>query len=303
MTPTYLRSATQPANGRKRCVRCWKVKAWPQSFIGKLGKPIGECTTCRAKYSGWAKKTPEERLAVGRRGVPKSGALRARLYKRSFNKKLGGIPNSVTSRDTCPPSCSFYAQGCYALFHTLAHHWRRVGVSGDSWQEFLKDVRSLPEDQLWRHNTAGDLPGMEEEIDSVAFKQLLQAAAHTRPFTFTHKYKSAKNRRLIAQANQNGFTINLSADSLKEADRLADYAVGPVAVVLPSDTPDKGTRTPKGRQIVVCPAQTEAHLTCATCRLCAHPQRIGIVGFRSHGQAKGVVNQLVQPESLVRKSI
>lgn len=285
--------APQPRGGTKKCPQCWLDKPWPSSFIGAKGKPIGFCTTCRARYAGWTGKSLAERAATPRSGVPALPALRARLFLRSQNKKLGGIPTSVTSRGTCPPSCDFYETGCYATYGKLAAHWRTVGSKGDSWADFLADVRALPEGQLWRHNTAGDLPGDGGCIDLRAFRQLLSAASHTRPFSFTHKYGSLSNRVLIRYANRRGFTINLSADSLAEADRLADFDAGPVAVVLHSDTPDRGTITPKGRRVVVCPAQTLAGLTCVECRLCAHPTRLAIVGFRAHGQARAFVDSHV----------
>jgi hypothetical protein len=123
--------------------------------------------------------------------------------------------------------------------------------------------------------------------------QLADANRGKRGFTFTHKYRRPENFEAIAKANASGFTINLSADSLVEADRLADLKIGPVAVVLPTD--GVATYTPAGRKVIVCPAQGPAHLTCKECELCALPDRKAIVGFRAHGQGKlGVSDTLVR---------
>ena len=219
--------------------------------------------------------------------------LRAKLYPHSKNAKLGGIPASVTSRGTCPPGCSFYQAGCFATYGKQAHHWRVVGESGDSWQDFLAHVRGLPAGQLWRHNVAGDLPGEGESVDRVAMLQLVAAAVHTRAFTFSHKGAAPENRDVIAKAVLAGFAINLSADSLEQADQLADLGIAPVAVVLRSGAPDKGNVTPKGRKILVCPAERVAGITCARCGLCAKTERRSIVGFRAHGQASAYVSELV----------
>jgi hypothetical protein len=77
------------------------------------------------------------------------------LYPRSGNRKLGGLPASITSRDTCPDACALKRFGCYALYGHTAAHWRRVGEQPGSWDDFCADVARLPEGQLWRHNEAG----------------------------------------------------------------------------------------------------------------------------------------------------
>lgn len=263
-------------------------------FVGKRGGRVRWCSICRENYRDWGKKTPEEKAAIQRRGVPSLPDLRARLFQGSHgNPKLGGIPRSITSRVTCPPSCGLFEAGCYGEYHVLAHHWRQVGLRGDTWRDFCDDVAALPEGQLWRHNEVGDLPGVGNELDRAALGQLVAANKGRRGFTFTHKHVSHDNRLAIREANRKGFTINLSAESLDEADELASWEVGPVAVVLPSDAPDVRVRTAGGRHVIVCPEQ-RGILTCATCALCAIPTRKAIIGFRAHGQAVAAVDKLVQ---------
>lgn len=252
------------------------------------------CIHCRAIYSKWSGKSIEERIASRRATVPVVEGLRARLMFKSGNKKLGGIPTSITSRSSCPPSCSFYNSGCYAEHHVLAYHWKNVGSDGDDWDTFCRDVSQLAHGQLWRHNTAGDLPGDGTTVDVPRLVQLMRAAGHTRPFTFSHYYRSEQGLLAIRTANATGFVVNLSADSLAEADRLAELGAGPVAVVIPSGTLDRSLRTPAGRKVVVCPAQTDAHLTCAQCALCAVPGRKSIIAFRAHGQSVAIVDHLIQ---------
>lgn len=169
----------------RRCPQCWKWRPFPSSFIGRRGAVVKMCTECQAKYRNWQAKSPEERIATKRGGVRASGALRARLIPRSHNAKLGGIPASFTSRGTCPPSCSFYDAGCYALYGKVAQHWKRTGEKGDSWSAFCADVAALPPGTLWRHNVAGDLPGRGEALDVGALLDLAIANVGRRGFTFT----------------------------------------------------------------------------------------------------------------------
>jgi hypothetical protein len=283
----------------RRCGQCYRYKTYT-SFIGARGAPVRMCEACRRHYGSWNTKTLGEKMRhIGRRKDPApTGQIIWSL--RSGNKKTGPIPVSISERGTCPPSCGFYAAGCYAEYGVLGSHWRGVSDRGISWEDFLASVRVLPEGQLWRHNEAGDLAGVGDVLDRGALAQLVDANRGRRGFTFTHRTRE-EDFEVIRWANLNGFTINLSADSLTEADALYQDPVdddaftraGPVVAVLPHDAPSTGIRTPAGRRVVVCPAQTHG-LTCAECELCAHPFRASVIGFRAHGQFKRHVPELVQ---------
>lgn len=282
---------------KRRCPQCWKLRA-PVDFTGRRGLPVKRCITCQRRYGRrWARLTLTQRAALTRTGIPNTGTLLARLAPRSGNRKLGGIPSSMTSRTTCPTSCAFYKSGCYAEYHVTAHHWRKVGLAGDSWSAFCAGVRALDPGQLWRHNVAGDLPGEDEYIDEARLGELVLANRGRRGFTFTHKATGRghfSNRAAIRRANEQGFTVNLSADSLEHADALARLKIAPVAVVLPADERRTHLRTPEGRMVTVCPAETAAALTCATCELCSLASRKSIIGFVAHGQSKALVSEIVR---------
>ena len=170
-------------------------------------------------------------------------------------------------------------------------HWDKVsrGERGNDWGVFLDELRSLPRGQLWRHNQAGDLAGKNQEIALELLKDLVNANQGRKGFTYTHKpvldgqegpIKS--NRAAIKEANAQGFTINLSANGLNHADKLAALGIGPVCTILPDQNPVNRT-TPQGRKVVICPAQTRDNTTCATCGLCQRANRSVIVGFMPHG--------------------
>lgn len=276
------------------CPQCYRDKPLEQ-FRSRNGKRfVRQCIECRNRYSGWENLSPAERLAR-MKPKPRPGiGFMAALVLDSKNRKLGGIPSSMTDMASCPPSCALRDKGCYAEFGKSRYHWERVaGVRGRSWSEFCEQVMGLPEGQLWRHNEAGDLPGRGDELDVRALDQLVRANRGRRGFTFTHKpLRTARELAAIEKANAAGFTINLSADSLDHADERAELNIGPVAVVLPMNATPRVT-TPAGRDVIVCLNQTRG-LTCVECGLCAVPTRRSIVGFRAHGQAKELVSNLVQ---------
>jgi hypothetical protein len=201
----------------------------------------------------------------------------------SSNAKTGPIPVSTSAATTCPEACPFKKSGCYADSGPLAIHWSKVtsGQRGFDWSSFLAKVRTFPAGQLWRHNQAGDLPGVGDKVDAKALRELVDANAGKRGFTYTHKPLSLGNLSAIRSANKRGFVVNLSANSVLHADRLAKTGL-PVAAVVPQDSPDRFT-TPGGNRVVICPAQRVDNLSCDKCRLCAKGNRGFIVGFKPHG--------------------
>jgi hypothetical protein len=147
-------------------------------------------------------------------------------------------------------------------------------------------IAALPKGTLWRHNQAGDLPGEGDAISAFHMGELIRANKGKRGFTYTHKpMNSARNIEAVRAANQEGFTVNLSADNLAEADKLADMAIGPIVVVLPAER-TRATVTPKGRKVAICPATISDNVTCADCGLCALVNRKAIIGFPAHGASK-----------------
>jgi len=210
------------------------------------------------------------------------------LTLKSANTKTGPIPVSTSGDETCADDCAMRDE-CYAATGPLALHWAKVsrGERGTNWPTFVGAVGALPNDQLWRHNQAGDLPKKGDTIDAAALGQLVRANIGKRGFTYSH-HRDAASINWIRHANNWGFTVNLSANDLSDADMLADHAAGPVVVVLPS-TQTRNTVTPAGRPVIVCPATQRADVSCATCQLCQR-QRTAIVGFPAHGSRHRIIN-------------
>lgn len=203
----------------------------------------------------------------------------------SSNEKTGPIPVTTTSSDSCPPSCPFKGSGCYGESGPLAIHWNATSREerGGSLVDLVMAIASMPNGQLWRHNQAGDLCGKGERVNWRDLSKLVSANAGKRGFTYTHKYVDTRNHAHIKAANDRGFTVNLSANSLGHADELSVLGIGPVVCVLPSTVDYKSTVTPAGRRVVVCPATHTDGFNCAKCGICANGDRKFIIGFPAHG--------------------
>lgn len=237
----------------------------------------------------------------------------------SKNRKTGPIPVSTSPRETCPTSCPFYGAGCYALNRPLSIHWRKLssGERGASWDVFLQRVSEIPQGALWRHNQAGDLPSKDGRIDMEMLRQLLDANRGKRGWTYTHwdvlGDGDAQNRDAIRAANAGGFTVNLSADNLAEADQMSELKIAPVVTVLNSEYGRRkketvvewrervkalGLRTPAGRPVQVCSAAT-GNMTCAQCGICARTERREtIIGFPAHGNGRKKVDEIYEKSNL-----
>src|SRR5215472_7819518 len=235
--------------------------------------------------------------------------------RQSRNAKTGPIPVTTSTSATCPDACPLKDAGCYAKHDRLGQLWQRLSttrpgrkfqngnskIRAISWQELVDNVTALPAGELWRHNQAGDLPGDNNAIDSEALLQLTRANHGKRGFTYTHKPMTKRNAAAVAEANKAGFTVNLSADNLHEADYLADLQIAPVVTLLPArdvgtNEPtiavDRVTFTPAGRRVVECPATYRDDVTCMSCQLCQRQSRKVIVGFPAHGAARKAATQI-----------
>lgn len=264
--------------------------------------------------------------------------MKVRLVLKSGNTKTGQIPVSMTERASCPDSCSFKHNGCYAEGWPSVVHWDNVPRDGVDWIDFCVQVADLPAGQFWRHNSGGDLDGLGNEINVASLEQLTAANTGKRGFTYTHKPITLEamrrggatletvrsNRAAVSNANLRGFTVNVSCDSLEELDALGDAL--PAVVVLPEPEPipspsdaaltppkrrakalargidaaPKKITTPEGRRVVVCPAQYKEAVTCESCQLCSRVTRSCAVGFWAHGFARRKVSNLVAPGRLTK---
>lgn len=215
--------------------------------------------------------------------------MRFSFVRKSDNSKTGPMPVVYASRDTCPEDCPHYRTSCYAEagWHTRMV-WDRTDREGATLDEVCERVAALPENTIWRYAISGDLPGKGVKIDPVALGRIVWANRGRRGFTYSHK-KSADAIEWAGHATRWGFTVNLSADDAGEADELAAHGL-PVVCIVPQDTPQH-TRTPGGRHIIVCPAQTREFMTCAVCQLCQKADRASIIGFRAHGAKAALADE------------
>ena len=217
----------------------------------------------------------------------------------SKNIKTGPIPVTYSNKNTCPDNCSLKYDAidktkpgpCYAMGGHVNIHFNKLttGERGYNYQDLILEVESIRRGALWRHNVSGDLlnsPLDKETIDFKALVQLIKANKGKRGFTYTHYKLNLQNRAAIDYSNQQGFTINISTETIDQA--VKSFKAGrPTVTLIPEDAP-KVTRTKEGINIVRCPAtnDTKTNIDCNQCELCQDQDRAYIIGFPVHGVKK-----------------
>lgn len=235
--------------------------------------------------------------------------MKYQFIAESSNSKIGKIPATNSPRATCPDNCPLSGDGgCYAEagFHTRIN-WDALdqGKRGLEWSAFIAKIEALPAFTLWRHNVSGDLvsDGSLDKlafnnalIDRLALLDLVKANKGKRGFTYTHYPLNAENKALIKAANNNGFTVNVSTETLSAA--VKHHKQGFPTVTLLPENPPKSLKH-AGVDIVTCPA-TYRDTTCKDCKLCSIAKRDFIVGFPVHGTKKKQAAKLIDQSIIAR---
>lgn len=215
----------------------------------------------------------------------------------SQNKKTGPIITTRHPQASCPVTCPFLSNGCYAENFPLSKHWKSDLDKGMAFEDYLHRLHRLIE---YRNKTgqtsmvrlveAGDIgDGVKLSRQAIHLAEAVQQSSTV--IWYSHYHPTPENLEVYRSILDRA-CINVSADNPTMADAYARLGL-PTVVVMPIGTPNV-SYTPEGRKIVACPAEKAGgRVTCQTCRLCGIQDRDYIIGFRAHGGRKNVVNRIV----------
>ena len=231
-----------------------------------------------------------------RTSTPTHTMTQVGFTKISSNSKTGPIPTSTTEKSSCPDSCPLKIKGCYAKGGPQNIHWEKISrhERGYQWNEFLSLIRKLKKGQLWRHNVSGDLPHSDGTINTQELFDLINVNKGRKGYTYTHHNLSNDvNLGAIKFANDSGFTINASCESVEQADDIMSKHNIPAVAIVNSEESRRFFTTSSGRKVIVCPATIHDNVSCSDCAICADSKRSTVVAFPAHGSAKKTVNSIV----------
>lgn len=212
-------------------------------------------------------------------------------FRKTGNTKLGNIPVTRSPQQNCPDTCSLKNNGCYAELSWLGVAWKKDIDKGISFNELIKNIKSIKKGKLWRHNEAGDISHINGNIIEAELNEIILANKGKQGFTYTHHKPNQHNSPLIKNSNDNGFTINLSAENNNMVDEYISLGIGPVVTILPIDS-KKVTYTKNGNKIVRCPNTNNSTIKCEDCKLCYIADRKYVIGFPAHGVRKNKVEKI-----------
>ena len=203
----------------------------------------------------------------------------------SGNTKIGPIPATYRTMDTCPTDCPFYpdrAGGCYGTGRIFGIARKNAQtLTTDDLDSRLSKVRKGA--RFLRDRVVGDIltPDGRVDFDYVAAIAKAGARHGLRVFGYTHAWRLL-DRDDVTRIKQEGYVMNASCETEQDVRQAVDLGM---PVVLTGDEWEDGQMI-AGKRVVTCPAQTRDNVTCATCGLCASPNRKAVVRFMVHGTAR-----------------
>lgn len=238
----------------------------------------------------------------------------------SSNKKTGDIMQSYSSRSTCPTSCAFRNNGCYAEGTHTKMVWdrcedkqdKRYVISGEHLKlvllegAFNKLRRNPTRDSiLFRHNVAGDIAIEGTDIIDVNRVNTIAGAIEEsnkivggiiKGYTYTHCEINLNESDIIHDAAKRGFLINASCETVEEARHAKALGINAViASVNPKET-EKELKA-IGLYGAQCPAQVKEGMDCNRCQLCAKNRKVVII-FAVHGNASKKAAKVIMMKKL-----
>lgn len=209
----------------------------------------------------------------------------------SKNSKTGLVAATYAPiSKTCPKSCSFYKNGCYAQdgFTGMQNRQLERNAKNTSPLELAlieaRKIRELdvPPGRPLRLHVTGD-------CTSIRAAQILASAAKKYPgpvWGYTH------NWRKIPRSAWGTISIFASCENLEQAQAAIELGYPPALVVAQHPENGKAWRDRWGWKWVPCPEQTRG-VQCVSCRLCFDPP-VGVgIAFAAHGRAKHKVLKVV----------
>lgn len=235
------------------------------------------------------------------------------LIPESSNPKTGNIIQSYSHRATCPNRCPLKGNGCYADSFFTSRQWNRCDDEGD--KRYIANGRDLKlelisavathikKDKvpiLFRHNIAGDiaLPN-SDKIDEERLNTIVEACnkvssllnANLMGYTYTHCNLSIGNIKKVKNAQDKGFIVNFSCETIEE---VKEVKLTDCNAVMTSVNPKETIKELKkeGLKSLQCPAQTTEGMNCKKCRLCAR-DRDGVIIFAVHGKDSSKAKKVI----------
>ncbi|WP_439627560.1 DUF7227 family protein [Gemmata sp.] len=207
----------------------------------------------------------------------------------SLNAKLGRAAATYVARQSCPASCPFRAEGCYAEHDNTRATWDRItaGSAGAGPVELARReaalIDGLPGTRDLRLHVAGDSVTVAgtRAIAAACGRYVERgrgAGCDVKVWAYTHAY------RTVPRAAWGVVSVLASCETA--ADVAAARGRGYAAALVVPEFGAEAAHAAGGVRLLPCPQQTRGR-ACTDCRLCFDDGRLRtaglVIGFALHG--------------------
>lgn len=212
---------------------------------------------------------------------------------KSANGKTGPMPTiSRPIETTCPTTCAFLPKKlggnglCYAngringITKKYSADMTVTDVAAKINAGKAKDARYIRDrvvGDIIAPDTARDAATETADVDYVLNMAEVARLTGLTAYGYTHAYDLLSEVDVLAIA-ASGYVLNASCNTVEDIERAV--ALGLPTTYAGDDLADGDVIA--GRRIVTCPEQTGKAPDCATCGLCAKPNRAATVRFLIH---------------------
>lgn len=235
------------------------------------------------------------------------------VIPKSSNPKTGDIIQSYSARSTCPNRCPLKNNGCYADSYHTSRQWDRCNDEED--KRYIRNGHDLTLDLmsavvihakkgeksiLFRHNVAGDIAIPDSDtIDGERLNTIVESCnkvssnlnINLMGYTYTHCSLTMQNFKKVKKAQDKGFTVNFSCETIEEVKKVKFAGCNAVVTSVNPHETIKALKA-EGLKSVQCPAQTNENMNCKKCKLCAR-DREAVVIFAVHGNGSNKARKVI----------
>jgi hypothetical protein len=211
----------------------------------------------------------------------------------SRNSKTGNAAATYASQVTCPSSCPFKGNGCYAEAGPVAFTTRRLNQTATAHGYTAEEVTAQEAELIRDHASRRALPLRLHVVGDTpsigAAQKLADASLYYRRVSGSPVWTYTHNWLDIPREAFGTISVLASCESLEQAHEAHRAGYAPAIVV--DQHPEDGRAYRAGDlKVIPCPQQTRPDITCTDCKLCLDADRLhrngAVIAFAVHGSGK-----------------
>lgn len=215
----------------------------------------------------------------------------AKAVEQTANRKVGNVSVTMASQGSCPLTCPFLKNGCYAESGLQGIHTARMNAFKATPLQIARaeatEIRKLSGMRPLRLHVVGDcITDRTAEIVSRAATETVQQPI----WTYTHAWRSVKRQ------SWGSVNVLASVESTEQALQAIERGYAP-AMTIASHPQDGKAYVKNGLRLIPCPEQTRG-IQCDKCKLCWDDQsllrRKAVITFAAHGSGAKRVKAAIE---------